>query len=166
MSLDTIATGSTILLDANILVYARKRQSPECERLLERCGHGELRGILPTHTLAEVSHVLMTLEARERAGSLHGYGHRALLEKPAEIQKFEEHAKAVHKLLSSDIHIESLLKEDFPIALEFQKQWGLLTNDALLLAVGSRLSVNMLASADKGFRMATRWKLYAPSDLK
>jgi len=163
MSLDAIPPGSGVLLDANILIYANVGQSDECARLLERCVRGELRGVLPSHILAEVCHKLMALEARAKVGPEHN--HRALLEKPAEVKKLEGHARAIRRLLSCGLLIEPLLKEDFPSALEFQSRWGLLTNDALLLAVGSRLSLDILASADKVFRGISRWKTFAPSDL-
>ena len=126
---------------------------------------GELRGVLPAHILAEICHTLMSLEARVKVGMDNPQGHRTLLEKPAEVKKLGDYADAVRRLLSCGLLIEPVVKEDFSTALEFQKQWGLLTNDSLLLAVGSRLSLNILASADKGFRLATRWKLYAPADI-
>jgi predicted nucleic acid-binding protein len=166
MSLDTIPSGVTVLIDANIPIYAYAGQSPECGRLLERCTRGEVRGVLPAHVLAEVSHKLMSLEARAKSGVERPHSHRALLEKPSEVMKLEGYAQAVRGLLASGLVIEPLRGEDFPPALEFQSRWGLLTNDALLLAVGSRLSLNILASADKALRAGSRWKIFAPSDLK
>ena len=44
MTLDDIPSGSTILIDANVLIYARRGMSGQCRRLLERCAAHEVIG--------------------------------------------------------------------------------------------------------------------------
>jgi len=48
MTLDDIRPGSRILIDANILIYARRGMSAQCCRLLARCAEGEVNGVLTT----------------------------------------------------------------------------------------------------------------------
>ena len=48
---------------------------------------------------------------------------------------------------------------------ELQSKHGLLTNDALLLAVARRLKVVSLASADRSFDEIPGLTLYRPEDL-
>jgi len=40
MNLEAIPAGSRVLVDANILIYARRGMSGQCRRLLERCAGG------------------------------------------------------------------------------------------------------------------------------
>jgi predicted nucleic acid-binding protein len=49
--------------------------------------------------------------------------------------------------------------------LEFQQRFGLLTNDSLNLAVGRRLGLTDVASADRGFDAAQGFMIYKPSDV-
>ena len=60
----------------------------------------------------------------------------------------------------------SVLPDDFHVALEFQRQFGLLTNDSLNLAVARRLGLTALATANQGFANAVHgFMVYRPSDL-
>lgn len=47
-----------------------------------------------------------------------------------------------------------------------KREFGLLTNDALLLAVADRLKIYSVASADKIFSSAPNFRLFSPDDLK
>ena len=47
-----------------------------------------------------------------------------------------------------------------------QQQYGLLTNDAMVLAVALRLKANALVSSDKAFRDIKEPDLYTPTDLR
>ena len=59
MSLETIPPGSRVLIDANILIYARRGMSEQCRGLLERCAQREVSGVLRA-----------CVAARERAGAM------------------------------------------------------------------------------------------------
>lgn len=50
MSLETIPPGSRLLIDANILIYARRGMSEQCRGLLERCAQREASGVVPPWT--------------------------------------------------------------------------------------------------------------------
>ncbi len=52
-------------------------------------------------------------------------------------------------LLSIGLRLESLQHEDFLSALAIQRHSGLLTNDALLVAMATRLRIKSIASADR-----------------
>ena len=64
MSLDSIPAGSAVLLDANILIYARRGMSEQCRRLVARCATGEIHGAITTIAVAEFCHRRMMQEAQ------------------------------------------------------------------------------------------------------
>jgi predicted nucleic acid-binding protein len=57
----------------------------------------------------------------------------------------------VRDILNSELAIQPVLAPDLMVALELQKQHGLLTNDSINLDVAKRLSLDGLATADSGF---------------
>ena len=66
MNLLIIPSEQPVIIDANIFIYANQRASTQCVKLLERCANNEVYGILPAHILAEVMHVLMLAEAKDK----------------------------------------------------------------------------------------------------
>jgi predicted nucleic acid-binding protein len=62
--------------------------------------------------------------------------------------------------------LEPVLREDFITAMAVQRTSGLLTNDALLVAVGERLRVTSIASADQGFSRVPGSLLFMPDDIE
>ena len=54
--LDDIAAGSAVLLDANVLIYARRGMSAQCRRLLDRCSNRDVTGLVTTLVVAEFCH--------------------------------------------------------------------------------------------------------------
>lgn len=79
MTLATIASQSSVFVDANILVYALApdpKFGPECADFLERIEQQELNGFTSSQVLSDVAHRLMTLEAcATSAGRMQGLRH-------------------------------------------------------------------------------------------
>jgi predicted nucleic acid-binding protein len=63
------------------------------------------------------------------------------------------------------LRIEPAGAADILEAIRIQRESGLLTNDALLLAVARRLNCEAVASADKAIAAAAGFEVFAPSDL-
>lgn len=165
MKLDDILNGSRVLIDANIFIYAVEQRSPQCRQLLDRCEAGAVAGVVTLLGLGEVSHRRMINEARS-AGLLSGGNlARALMEKAAVVRQLSVYAQNVRDLLDSTIHFEPVLAQDFYVALELQKQHGLLTNDSLNLAVAKRLGIQEIATADKSFDNVQGVIVYKPEDV-
>jgi predicted nucleic acid-binding protein len=66
MSLDAIPAGARVLIDANILIYAKRAISKQSRKLLERCAQQEVSGVLTTIVVAEFCHRRMMQEAQSR----------------------------------------------------------------------------------------------------
>jgi predicted nucleic acid-binding protein len=165
MNLDHIRGGEAVLVDANVIIYAIQRASGQCRRMLDRCATEEVRGILPLHILAEVMHRLMLAEAQDYHWVRTPNPARGLAQKPERIRALHRHATAIRDLLGVGLVLEPLEREDFLTALAISREAGLLTNDALLVAVGYRLRILALASADRQFARVKGLTLYSPDDL-
>jgi predicted nucleic acid-binding protein len=166
MNLNDIRTDSSVLLDANIFIYALQKLSPQCERLLDRCSGGEVLGIVPLHVLAEVMHRMMISEARDNNWISGSNPSKSLSEKPDRIRALTRYESYIRDILTMGFQLEPLEREDFITAMAVQRKAGLLSNDALLVAVGERTRVTSIASADKAFAKVQGIILYAPSDLE
>lgn len=166
MNLDKIPDGERVIIDANIILYAVQQASQQCKRLLLRCAGDELQGILPAHILAEVMHQFMLAEARDNGWIEGSNPARQLSKNPHLVKKLVRYEDMLRDLLAIGFQIEPLKEQDFISALPVQRRYGLLTNDALLVAIAQRLRAKAFTSADKAFARVQRLRIYAPDDLE
>ncbi|HRZ37063.1 MAG TPA: type II toxin-antitoxin system VapC family toxin [Candidatus Paceibacterota bacterium] len=164
MNLDAIPAGARVLIDANVLIDAKRAMSAQCRRLLHRCAQREVSGVLTTILLAEVCHRRMMQEARSR-GLSGSNPAKALAENPAPVRQLTQYRQEVEDLLSGDLFVLAVESADFTKAIELQRMHGLLTNDSLNLAVGLRVGVNLLATADPQFDSIPDITVFRPEDL-
>lgn len=157
--------GEIVIIDANIIIYAATSASLQCTTFLNRCAANELKGVIAANTLGEVMHRLMMIEAREKGWLSKSNPTRQLAGEPEKVRTLFHYREAVLDVLSSGIYVEPVQKEDFIAAMKIQKDTGLLTNDALLAAVTSRLSLRALASADRNLDKFSETVLYSPDDI-
>jgi predicted nucleic acid-binding protein len=165
MNLLKIPADQPVIIDANIFIYANQRASLQCVNLLERCAKSEVLGILPTHILAEVMHVLMLEEARD-IGLIKGSNPaRQLVGNPQLVKSLSRYESLIRDLLAIGLQLEQLQREDFITAMSLQRQYGMLTNDALFLAIAIRLRITAVVSADSVFDQVREIVHYSPDDL-
>lgn len=165
MKLTDILNGALVFIDANILVYAVERRSPQCRQFLDRIDGEAVRAFSSTIVLADVCHRRMINEANE-AGSFGGSNPARLLGKRSDvISRLGIYADNIRGLLDSPITFEAIQPEDFYVALELQKQHGLLTNDSLNLAAVKRLGIQEIATADSNFDNVQGLIVYKPTDI-
>ena len=163
--LSSIPAGTWVTIDANILVYANQRRSPECIGLLERCASGELQGVVPSPMVAELVHSLMLIEARENNWIERANPARALSERPDLVRRLTRYEARMREFFGIGLRVEPVGTVDFLEAMRIQKEAGLLANDALLLAVARRLNCDAVASADKAIARAPGFAVHAPADI-
>ena len=164
MNLDDILNGSRVFVDANIIIYMLGRKSVQCRSFLTRCDAHAIEGWINTSVVAEVAHRRMMHEAqfRQLVGSNPA---RALAQKRELVRQLSVYAGEVRNLLGGGLEVETIRPDDFFTALELQKQHGLLTNDALNLAVARRLGLNEVVTADSNFDYIQGLIVYKPDDL-
>ena len=165
MKLPEIRSGERVVIDINILVYANQKKSAECIQLLKRCASREVLGIVPMPMAAELIHTLMLIEARENGWIERSNPARALTERPELVRRLSRYEIQVREFLGIGLRIEPATQVDILEAMNIQRAFGLLTNDALLLAIARRLNCSALASADKAFAMTKGIVVYVPDDL-
>lgn len=166
MKLSEIKNDEWVVIDTNILVYANQQQSAECGQLLKRCALREVRGIVPMPMVAELVHTLMLIEARENNWIERSNPSRSLSEHPELVRRLSRCETQVRELMGIGLRLEPAIPGDIVEAMSIQREFGLLTNDALLLAVARRLNCTAIASADKAFRDLRGVLVYQPGDLE
>lgn len=165
MTFADLAPGDAVFLDANTFVYHFAPDpllGPPCHRLLQRVEQGELRGVTSTHVLTETAHRLMTIEASVTFGwSFAGIAAR-LRKHAAEIQKLTAFRAAIEAVLDSTIEVLTIEPQLTLSAADISRQHGLLSNDALIVAVMQNHGLTHLASHDADFDRVAGVKRFAP----
>jgi predicted nucleic acid-binding protein len=164
MNLDDIPNGGAVMLDANVIIYAKRGVSEQCRRLLARCAGGEIRGLIAAVAVAEFCHRRMMQEAQS-LGLAASNPARELSQDRALLARLSQYRRDVEDLLSGDLTVVSLDTEDLLKAVELQRMHGLLTNDSLLLAAAIRAAVSIIASNDPHFDRISEVTVYKPTDL-
>jgi len=167
VNLDDIPTGSLCVIDTNVLLYAEQGVSDQAQRLIRRCAKGDLSGTLPQTVWQELTHKLMLGEAMMK-GYISGNNPASRLAmKPEAIRSLSLYRAKVQALVELGLGFEPCTLRDLTqTAFKMQEKYGLLTNDAMVLAVALRLEADVLVSSDKAFRSANEIAVHYPTDLR
>jgi predicted nucleic acid-binding protein len=166
MTFADLVAGNAVFVDANILTYHFQPHpvwGPSCADLLQRIQNQELVGFTSTHVLSEVSHRLMTIQASALLGwPFAGIGNR-LRNHPAEVLKLTAFRQAIDQLLQSNFQVLTIQPPMLATAAALCQQIGLLTNDALIVAVMQTNGLTKLVSSDADFDRVPGLMRYAPA---
>jgi predicted nucleic acid-binding protein len=161
-----VPSGAALFLDANTFVYAHSLHpqfGPPSRDLLERIERQELSGFTSAHVLGETAHRLMTLEACTTFGwPFAGIAPR-LRRHPAEVRTLTLFRQAIDDILASAVQVLALDGPLISAAGDVSRQTGLLTNDALVVAVMQQHGLTHLASHDADFDRLPGLTRYAPA---
>jgi predicted nucleic acid-binding protein len=165
MTFNDIPTGAAVFLDANVLVYASTSHpayGAACERLLDRIEHQDIQGFTSAHVLADVVHRLMTIEASDRFGwPAQGIANR-LRRHPNEVQQLVVPRRAIDEINAARVGVLPVTVQHVSRAVDLSRQLGLLTGDALIVAVMQAHGLSALASLDADFDRVSGITRYAP----
>lgn len=147
-----IPSGSSCVIDTNVLLYAHQRISAPASRLLRRCAVSDIIGILPSIVWEELCHRLMVAEA-VASGRIAGPNPaRKLAERPEVVRDLEGYRTSLAELAAVGLQFEPVTREDVLIgAADLQRRYGLLTNDSIIAACAIRLGADCLVTSDRGF---------------
>lgn len=165
MTFANIPAGSQVFLDANILIYhasADPSHGAACKQLMERIARREIEGFTSAHVLGDVAHRLMTLEAITSFGWAAKRIAIRLRHNPTEVQKLTRFRQAIDDIAQMGMHVLSI---DFSLVSAgtlLSQQYGLLTGDALIVAVMRHHHLTDLASLDDDFDRVAGLTRYAP----
>lgn len=165
MIFSDLAARSAVFIDANTFVYyfvPHPVLGAACADLIARIERDELNGITSTHVLSEVAHRLMTHEAETAFGWANKAVEKLKL-KPALLQKLSKFHEAITKILNSRIQVLTIAPSLILTAATISQQTGLLSNDALIIAVMQANGLTSLASHDADFNRVPGITRYAPA---
>ena len=165
MTFDELPDGEAIFLDANIFVYHFLGLSQQCKHLLKRCREGLLQGKTASFILAETVHRLMVAEAVEQKLVTSKNALKKLRERPELVQQLRKHAESVHTIRAMNIESIALTTAAVEASAAVRQQYGLLTNDSILVAVMKELGLTRVATLDKDFDRVKELQVYQPTDV-
>jgi len=153
MTFADLAANDQVFLDTNTLVYhfaPHPTFGPAANQLMARVENQEIQAFTTTHVLGEMAHRLMTIEAT----AVFGWPSRVvthLKQQPASIRSLSNFRQSVERLLQSRVQVLPIPPALVAGAAVLSQQVGLLSNDALLIAVMRSLGLTKLASNDVDF---------------
>jgi predicted nucleic acid-binding protein len=165
LSLDQIAGGARIFIDAPIFVYHFTGSSTQCRNVLERCERGELDGVTSVTVLAEVTHRLMMLEAVSAGLIRAGNVARKLRERPEVIRKLAIASEQTARIPLMGIDVLGLELRLVLSAAEYRRKHGLMTNDSIIVATIVDAGITDVATADRDFGRVDGLVIFEPRDL-
>jgi predicted nucleic acid-binding protein len=162
--LDLVA-GDAVFLDANAFVYyfaPDPRWNVPCGQLLQRIQNQQLAGHTSAAIVSEVAHRLMTIEARTRHRWTSGKVLHRLKQSPHVVQTLTNGEAAVASIVGSRVHVFVVDSGLVVAAAAISRQTGLLTNDALTVALMQARGLTKIASNDPDFDRVPGIIRYAP----
>lgn len=165
MIFDNLVAGDAVFLDSNVFLLhftAHARYGVACTDLLKRIGRGELAGFTSTHVLGEVAHRLMTIEANQKYGwPFTGIVYR-LQKNPAEVQGLSDFRQSLREISKSGVTTLVIAPDLLDSAANVSQQTGLLSNDALIVALMRANGLDKIASEDSDFDRVPGLARFAP----
>ena len=165
MTLDQVPAAAHVFVDSNILVYHFQPHpgfGPVCHRLIERIERQDIEGYTSTNLVGELAHRLMVIEA----GALPGWATSKVLnrlkQQPAVVKQLTLFQAAVESVLQSRIRVLPVPPVLVSMAATLSRQHGLLTNDAVILALIQAHQLTHLVSHDSHFDVVPGIIRYSP----
>ncbi len=165
MTFDDIPAGSSLFVDANTFIYYFEPHpvfGPPCQPLFPRIENHEVQGFTSAAVLADVVHRVMTLEAASLFSRPMTGMANWLKQHPAEILQLTGHRLAVDDISLIGIVVLPITGSLVSLAADVSRQYGLLTNDALVISVMRQQGLTLLASHDADFDRVPGLTRYAP----
>ncbi len=166
MTFGDLVTGDVLFVDANPLVYHFTMDvlyGGACSQLLQRIENGDIQGFTSTHVVTEMAHRIMTIEAIGAfTWTVAGIARRMRMH-PAQVQQLAGFRTAVERLLQSRIQVLTIPPPLVATGTMLSRQTGLLSNDALIVAVMQANGLSKLASSDDDSDRVPGLSRYAPA---
>ena len=166
MTFAHIGQNASVFLDANSFVYHFSQHpvlAAPCTGLLDRISRQELLAFTSADVLRDTAHLLMILETSTSLGWT-GTGLTSRLQKhPGEIQKLVRFQQAIQEIPRLGIQVLPVTFALIEAATACSRQFGLLSGDALIVAIMQHHGLTNLASNDADFDRVAGITRYAPT---
>lgn len=137
MTFAQIPAGETVFLDANTLIYHFANDTAygaPCTALMKRIESQSTKGVTSSHVLSDAAHRLMTIEAMSQFGWPPAGIIKRLRKHFSEIAKLSIFRQAI-AAVAGNVTVISVTGSHVESAAHVSQQYGLLSGDALIVAV-------------------------------
>jgi predicted nucleic acid-binding protein len=164
--LTQLPDGTTVFIDANIFVLAGSTGAIgiQCQELLSRVRQGLVQAFTATFVIAEVTHRVMVNEARDQLQRSARETVEYLQQNPAFIRSLMRHLAVASDIGQTGVDILPLTVKNLHASKAYRRDYGLLTNDSLIVAVMRNQKLRHLASHDGGFDRVSGLQLWSPGN--
>jgi predicted nucleic acid-binding protein len=165
MNLNDLLRGSLIFIDANIFIYHFTGLSIECRSLLERVERKEVRALTGAHTVLEVLHRMMMIEAASKSLITPGQPAKKLKQNPEVIRKIGDYNRCPDEIRRIGARILPVTSKQIRDSESMRANFGLMTNDSVTAAMMFNRGIIYLASLDSDLSRVPGLVLCRPTDL-
>lgn len=165
--LDSVPTGSDVVIDANIFVYGLTAKSAQCKNLLERCSREEVTGATLFEVLHETTHKFMIAEALQR-GLFAGQqekGAKYLSKHPEQVKVLTDYWANTLRLLALNVMLLPMEQDIVEGAQTERVNAGMLTNDSVIVAAMREYGISRIATNDRQFEAVAGISVFSPTDV-
>lgn len=166
MTFNDLVASASLFIDANTFVYhfmPHPTLGMACADLLGRIKRGELFAATSTHVANDVAHRVMTIEAVAKFGwPVAGIAQR-LRKHPAEIMQLSLFRKAIDDINRFGVRMVVPPASINSAAAVASQQYGLLSGDALIVAIMQQFGISSIASHDADFDRVPWITRYSPA---
>ena len=164
-----LPSGTHIFVDASVLALhftGHLELGPPCRDFLERCASHEIKGYTSVIAASETIHRVMVHEDRTRLGFATSPETVNYLKRhPEMVQGLRQHLAVASKIYHLGVKILPVSYKDLHRGNRVRQQYGLLTNDSLIVAVMQRRRLRHLATHDRDFSCVSILHVWYPNPL-
>ena len=165
MPLSRIPAGTNVFIDANVQVYHFLQVEPlaqHCHALFRRIARREVRAFTSADVAAHVIHRVMVAEAVAKFGLRPGDAVSYLKAHPQAVKELQQYKTIPREFTLARIHILDVTYREIHNSRQFRDEYGLLTNDSIILALMKRNRLVHLVTNDDDFKRVPGIKVWMP----
>lgn len=164
--LTSIKENSVVFIDTNIFLYLVDGISVECRDFIKLVRTGYYRGITSVEVLHELVHKLMIDELYKSIGEkVTKSKSKKIIKDPRAIKGLTKYREIMNDVIGLGIPAFSSSNTDFKRALKYQSDYGMLSTDAMNLALMKEFEIENIATNDKDFEKVSWLNVYGPADI-
>jgi predicted nucleic acid-binding protein len=165
MSLQTLPTSANIFVDANIFIYhfaSEPTYGSACAQFFQRVANHEIKAFSSMHVIGEVLHRLMTYEAYLIYKLPMQSMVARLKTNPQLLANLQFPNRAIQAIQTLPLTLLPITLPTLQSCIAISQSQGLLTNDAITLALMQHYQLTNLASNDADFDIVPGITRYVP----
>ncbi|TAH48928.1 MAG: PIN domain-containing protein [Chloroflexota bacterium] len=161
-----LPSDARVFVDTNLLAYFYTRKDTLSQAVaffLARGANNELEIVTSASVVEDVIHRVMVFEAVTRHGIDPAHAVSHLKKHPSLVKSLTEHQTIPAQLHNQfNINILPVTHNELHASKRFRTQYGLLTNDSIIVATMLRHKILHLATNDRDFERVTEIQVWAP----